>query len=228
MNARHWLLIAALFLGACQSSDETGTDKSSEEAKVDQTKAGKSADGDGLAAPKDPIDDPESNLAPPISETSPLMTDEIASYTCGQIRNVHTYQGLVFGGQPSPEDFQLVKAAGVRTVFNLRPASEIQDFDEQQVVTELGLEYVSLPFAGPDQLTDEVFDRSREILATVKRPALFHCGSANRVGALWLPYRVLNDGLSLEDALAEAKTIGLRSPGYEEKALDYIERKKND
>ena len=59
---------------------------------------------------------------------------------------------------------------------------------------------------------------------TVERPALVHCGSANRVGAVYLPWRVLDGGLSVEDALAEAKVVGLKTPMYETKALDYIKR----
>jgi hypothetical protein len=35
---------------------------------------------------------------------------------------------------------------------------------------------------------------------------------------------VLDGGLAYEAALAEAKTVGLKLPAYEEKARDYIER----
>ena len=42
---------------------------------------------------------------------------------------------------------------------------------------------------------------------------------------MWLPWRVLDGGLSYDEALAEAKTVGLKSPLYEEKAREYIERR---
>jgi hypothetical protein len=51
-----------------------------------------------------------------------------------------------------------------------------------------------------------------------------HCGSSNRVGAVWLPWRVLDGGVEVEKAVAEAKPIGLKKAEYEEKALDYIKR----
>jgi protein tyrosine phosphatase (PTP) superfamily phosphohydrolase (DUF442 family) len=114
----------------------------------------------------------------------------------------------------------------VRTVFNLRHESEIRGFDEQLVVTELGMRYVSLPWNGPDELTDDVFDRARAVLGTTERPLLLHCGSAHRVGAVWIPWRVLDCGLSVEDALAEARTIGLRTPEYQQKALEYVARRR--
>jgi hypothetical protein len=51
-----------------------------------------------------------------------------------------------------------------------------------------------------------------------------HCASANRVGAVWIPFRVLDQGIELEAAVAGAKAIGLETPEYEAKARDYVER----
>jgi hypothetical protein len=53
-----------------------------------------------------------------------------------------------------------------------------------------------------------------------------HCGSANRVGAVWLAKRVLQDGWTIEKATEEAKLIGLRSEPLEKFALSYIAAKK--
>ena len=49
-----------------------------------------------------------------------------------------------------------------------------------------------------------------------------HCGSASRVGAMWLVKRVLQDGWTVEKATEEAKLIGLRSEPLEKFALVYI------
>lgn len=40
-----------------------------------------------------------------------------------------------------------------------------------------------------------------------------------------MAYRVLDQDVDLETAKKEAKTVGLRTPAYEEKALEYIQRK---
>ncbi|MFT7669014.1 MAG: protein tyrosine phosphatase (PTP) superfamily phosphohydrolase (DUF442 family) [Planctomycetota bacterium] len=158
-------------------------------------------------------------------EHKAITTEQLEVYECGSITRLHTFGGIFLASQPTPEDFEQAKKGGVVTVVNLRHEAEIIDFDEQVVVTELGLNYLPLAWNGPDELTDSVFDESRQIIETVERPALVHCGSANRVGAIWLPWRVLNEGVSVEEALAEAKMIGMRSPAYEQKALDYIKRK---
>ena len=154
----------------------------------------------------------------------PVKIEKLAPYTCGSIANMHTLSGVFLASQPSASDFEAARAAGVKTVVNLRTPAEQPDFDEQALVTGLGLAYVHLPWNGADQLTDEVFTRSRELLNTAERPLLVHCASANRVGAVWIPWRVLDGGLTLDEAAAEARTIGLKTAEYEAKARDYVAR----
>lgn len=150
--------------------------------------------------------------------------EKLESYVCGSIPNMHELGGVFLASQPTLEDFEQAKACGVRTVINLRPAKEQPDLDERARVTGLGLAYVNLPFNGAAELTDEIFAGSRELLNTSERPILLHCASANRVGAVWIPWRVLDGGIALEQAVAEAKTIGLKTVEYEAKARDYVAR----
>ncbi|RMF43867.1 MAG: methyltransferase domain-containing protein [Planctomycetota bacterium] len=99
------------------------------------------------------------------------------------------------------------------------------EWDEAGLLRKAGIEFISVPFAGPDSLTDEVFDKVRKLLReSQQHPTLVHCGSANRVGAVWLAYRVLDEGVPLEQAVEEAKQVGLRTPEYLERAKDYIQR----
>lgn len=41
---------------------------------------------------------------------------------------------------------------------------------------------------------------------------------------MWMVWRVLDGGISFEEALAEAQEIGLRTEAYAEKAADYVRR----
>lgn len=143
----------------------------------------------------------------------------------GSIRNLTTLDGVYFGGQPTPEDIERADAAGLAGVLNLRPSGELS-FDEAGVVTQLGMQYLNPAFASPEGLTDEVLDAAREQLRTAQRPLLFHCGSANRVGAVWLAHRIVDEGWSFDEALAEARAIGLRTPGYETRVREYAEARK--
>jgi len=150
------------------------------------------------------------------------QSGSLESVSIGDIRNVHKLDDIWFAGQPAAEDILILNGAGIKSVLNLRHAAEHKDLDEKQIVQSIDMNYVNVPFSGQAQLTDEVFDAVRNELRTAERPLFFHCASANRVGATWLPYRVLDEAVDFEQALREAKEIGLRSPGYLQRAREYI------
>jgi uncharacterized protein (TIGR01244 family) len=91
----------------------------------------------------------------------------------------------------------------------------------------LGLNYLSLPFNGqsPDPNVVDAFLAA--VANKANQPVYIHCGSASRVGAVWLVKRVLQDGWPVDKATEEAKMIGLRSEPLEKFALSYIEAHKN-
>ncbi len=151
--------------------------------------------------------------------------DPVEPATCGTVRNLHAVGDIYLAGQPGPGDYALLKERGIKTVIDLRLDKET-DHDEAKAVSAQGLTYVHLPWNGPDQLTDARLDEMRRLLREAERPLLLKCGSANRVAAGWLAYRALDEGVAVETALAEAKAVGLRTPAYEAKALDYIQRKR--
>lgn len=142
----------------------------------------------------------------------------------GGTNNVHRLGKIYLAGQPSADDFAIARKEGIKTVINLRTPGELP-FDEKGVLKELGLEYHYLPFAAPDTLKDEIFEKSLKVLGDKKKqPVLLHCASANRVGAIWLVHRVLTDKVPYDKALKEAKEVGLRFPPYEAIARAYIEK----
>jgi ubiquinone/menaquinone biosynthesis C-methylase UbiE/protein tyrosine phosphatase (PTP) superfamily phosphohydrolase (DUF442 family) len=160
----------------------------------------------------------------PRADDAPAL--RLESVRLGSTRNVHSFGKNLLCGQPSAEDFAAAKKRGIRVVVTLRTKGEV-NWDEPATVKGVGLEFHRFGFRAPDTLSDAVFDGSLKILSDARsKPVMLHCGSANRVGAVWLVHRVLNDGLSIEDARKEAATVGLRTPGYEERAIDYIRRKK--
>lgn len=142
----------------------------------------------------------------------------------GRTYNVHRLGKIYLAGQPSAADFAIAKKEGIKTVINLRTPVEMR-FDEKGVLKGLGIEYHYLPFAAPNTLKDEIFEKSLKVLGNKKKqPVLLHCASANRVGAIWLVHRVLNDKVPYDKALLEAKEVGLNSPPNEATAKLYIEK----
>jgi uncharacterized protein (TIGR01244 family) len=128
------------------------------------------------------------------------------------------------GGATEVATLELLKKDGFKSVINLRMASEpgVNLEQNQAKAKELGLNYVHIPFSAgtPDPKVIDAF------LATIadkaNQPAYVHCGSAQRVGAVWLAKRVMQDNYSIEKATDEAKAIGLSNPGLEKFALQYI------
>ncbi|MEX2213299.1 MAG: protein tyrosine phosphatase family protein [Phycisphaeraceae bacterium] len=159
-------------------------------------------------------------------EHKAITTDKLEPYQCGDVAKLHTYKGVFLASQPSADDFAQAKKGGVKTVVNLRHESENKDFNEKQVVGDLGLAYHNVPWNGPNELTDAKFDEARKLLREAERPILMHCSSANRVGAMWLAYRVLDEGATVEEATAEAKTVGMMSPDFERIAKAYVAKNK--
>jgi protein tyrosine phosphatase (PTP) superfamily phosphohydrolase (DUF442 family) len=117
------------------------------------------------------------------------------------------WPGIITAGQPSREEFEVLRDAGVRTVVNLRVPSERGTQDEPEWMEELGLEYISLPVKGAEGLNEEVARELDQVLETTGRPILVHCGSSNRVGAVFALRAFHVDGKSPEEALE----IGLAS-----------------
>ena len=150
--------------------------------------------------------------------------ETIEQAALGNTKNVHRAGDLFFAGQFTAEDIKPIVDAKVSRVITLRTDGEI-DWDEESAIKAAGMEFIQVPFRSPESLNDEVFDKIRELLRDPSQTTLFHCGSANRVGGAWLPYRVLDEGVPLEKALTEAREIGLKTPFIETKALDYIQRK---
>ncbi len=130
------------------------------------------------------------------------------------------------GGQPSMEDLEKMKAEGVRAIINLRQPGEFNAEEEAAKAKELGLRYVHIPVNGREPKDEYAKEFLKATDDPANRPAFIHCASANRVGALWMIRRVLRDGWSVEDAEAEARKIGLRSPALVDFAKSYIEKQR--
>ena len=125
-------------------------------------------------------------------------------------------------GATPPEAMAALKDLGFAAVINFRTAGERgATVDAGQAAAEAaGLKYHHIPFRQP---TAEVAGRFLETVADPSnQPVYIHCGSANRVGAMWMIKRVKLDGWSVDDALAEAEMIGLRNQSLKEFALEYV------
>lgn len=131
---------------------------------------------------------------------------------------------LMCGGATPDEAFPALRKEGFNSVINLRQPEErgVDVARSRQAAEAAGLKYVHIPVsgAGPDPASIETFLAAVQDRAN--QPMYIHCGTANRVGAMWLIKRVLVDGWDTDRALAEATAIGLTNANLRQFALDYV------
>jgi len=125
---------------------------------------------------------------------------------------------LATSSQPAPEAVQKLKVMGFRTVINLRIPQEGIEKDREAVEAQ-GLRFVSVPVTPVTFSAKDVEAVTKVLDDRDAGPTLLYCSSANRVGAVWTVYEV-KKGKSLDEALAEGKKIGLKSPAM----LDAVQR----
>ena len=159
-----------------------------------------------------------------LATTLPLLSQVQKKEVAGIVNYSRVDATVGCGGRVSPSAMSALKAEGYVSVINLRQASEADaDIDGGRAAAQAaGLKYIHLPFnaASPDPKVVDSF------LAAVgdksNQPMFIHCGSANRVGGVWMIKRVLRDGWEIPRAQTEAEAIGLRDPKLTAFAIDYI------
>ena len=163
-----------------------------------------------------------------------LLLSPIASLRAQEVPPIRNFVRLnndfCTGAQPRLEHLEKLKADGVKSILNLRPAAEHRAAEEEAKAKELGLQYFNIPVVFGEPKEEQVAEFFRITDERKNFPIFIHCAAGIRVGAFWLIRRVLRDDWAFEAAEKEADQIGLReSPHWKEFAVKYIDqhRKKN-
>jgi len=141
------------------------------------------------------------------------------------IRNFSRVDATVgCGGAVDPSAMSALKKEGFVSVINLRLATEPgADVDAGRAAAQAaGLKYIHLPFNAAMPDAKVVGDFLGSVADKSNQPVFIHCGSANRVGAVWMIKRALQDGWPVEKAQAEGEAIGLTNPQLTAFATSYI------
>lgn len=117
--------------------------------------------------------------------------------------------GVISAGQPSVAQLRAVALAGVKTIVNLCALNEC-GWNEAEVVENLGMCYVAIPVPDASGVTAENARRLHEVLDDAgNRPVIVHCGSGNRVGALFALRAFHAQGRDAESAIEQGRLAGL-------------------
>lgn len=152
------------------------------------------------------------------------ITPVETSQDVAPIRNfVRISEEYCTGAQPRMEHLEKLKAEGVKSILNLRPAAEHRAAEEEAKAKELGLHYFNIPVVFGEPKEEQVAEFLKITDEPKNLPIFIHCAAGIRVGAFWMIRRVVRDGWTIEAAEKEAEKIGLReSPHWNEFARKYI------
>jgi uncharacterized protein (TIGR01244 family) len=157
------------------------------------------------------------------------MSAQVKKSEMPGVRNYSRVDATVgCGGAVDPSAMSALRKEGYVSVINLRLANEAgADVEAGRAAAKTaGLKYIHLPFnaASPDPKV--VSDFLGAVADKSNQPVFIHCGSANRVGAVWMIKRVLQDGWAVDRAQTEAEAIGLQNPQLLAFANTYIKEHK--
>jgi uncharacterized protein (TIGR01244 family) len=169
--------------------------------------------------------------SPPAAETqaTTAMSDAFQDESLPGAANYSRVDATVAcGGATTVEALPALRSRGFNAVINLRRAEEPgADVDEaRQAAESAGLRYVHIPMNGSDPQAETADAFLAAVQDPANSPVYIHCGTANRVGAMWLIKRVMVDGWDVERATQEAEQIGLKSPQLKQFALEYIQARR--
>lgn len=133
--------------------------------------------------------------------------------------------GLVTGGQPHLPHVAALKQAGCALVLDCRDPMEPRPIREPEDIQAAGIEYVRIP-VGHSRGDDDTLRKIRELMrANVgQRKVFYHCASGNRCGATLIPYLMLDQEFTEEEAVTAAMRMGTRSSELIEWALEYVRK----
>ncbi|RXQ96289.1 hypothetical protein EO244_05510 [Ancylomarina salipaludis] len=126
------------------------------------------------------------------------------------------YQNYYISAQPSLEALRWYKSQGVRKIVNLRTEKENQDFatyayNEENMASELGLDYHNLPIGGNKDYTPENLEAFAKLLEG-KEKLLIHCRSAGRVTNVLMAYLIQYKGYSANEAARVGRKLKFALP----------------
>ena len=118
----------------------------------------------------------------------------------------HVYRGA----QPTEQGFKSLAKLGIKTIVDLREPGD-RSRVEEKMVRAAGMQYVSVPMYGMETPSN---DKVVKVLALVEDtstgPVFVHCKrGADRTGAVIACYRMEHDRWKNDQALTEAKSLGM-------------------
>src|SRR5262245_28081496 len=149
-----------------------------------------------------------------------------------ELPNFHQVnENLYRGAQPQRGGLKKLSELGIKTIVNLRGASE-DTRKEQGEAEASGMRYFNIPMPSLGRPTDGQVERALAIIDSQENwPVFVHCQrGADRTGVIIAAYRISHEQWTDEQAVAEAKRFGLAGIQFRKKGYisDYYKRRRKD
>lgn len=120
-------------------------------------------------------------------------------------------------GQPTSAQLATIKEAGYEVVINLATGTTPRDLpNEAAVVAAQGMDYIHIPVVWEKPTATDLERFFEAMDATQGKKRFVHCIANMRVSAFVLLYRVLRQGLPLEEARASMARIWQPNPIWQQ------------
>lgn len=120
---------------------------------------------------------------------------------------------IATSGEIGEKGAEILAEHGFKTIIDLRTQAEGTD-DEKLAVETAAMRYINIPVTG-EGIDNRQLAAFSNAIENTEMPALVHCASGNRAGAMWAAYRI-SKGASPEIALEEGRAAGMQ-PEMEQK-----------
>lgn len=129
-----------------------------------------------------------------------------------EFKNFYKSGDYYFGGQPTLEAINWLKAEGVKLFINLRTDSENEKFtktafNEENLLNNIGIQYISIPVSYPNSYNPETLQKFIDALANYDGKIFIHCASGGRVKYFFMAYLIESKGYSLNEAIYFGKQM---------------------
>jgi len=186
-----WLFVAVLILSAGLRAEETPEVKDAPMVSASP-------------APAPVAEVPTPTAAQPDAPPKPARAWAERIETPGA-PNLHRVSDALYrSAQPTVEGFRAVKALGVKTVVNLRAFHS-----DRRALRGTDLRYEPIPMQAWHPEDEDVVRFLRVVADKNRTPVLVHCQhGADRTGVMVAVYRIVMQGWSREEAIAEMRQGG--------------------
>ncbi len=156
--------------------------------------------------------------------------DQVEQYLKGDVpRFLYLDDDFASGAQPADQAYAKAAASGFHSVLSLRSANEGVDLVRERSLVETSkMRYFNIPVVPSAPRPEQAEEFIRLLNDKSNHPMLITCGSANRVGAFMMIYRVLEQSWPEDKAMEEAVKIGTSAANLKKFAHDYIAEHKGN